>query len=340
MMREDLEHGGGRGTDDDFDGDEDDDDEDSDGGGGGARRKGSQRSAVGFSRRTVGRVLHPHVADGLGTAFAGYGGGLGGQRDTQALQSLWGIDDHCGRDGVDDGDAAAADGGDGGGGGGADSFHRERLDAMRARTGLQFAANPRQFDRFTGLPKYGAELSDDDDDVDGDDGVGVYDGAMEVEAAASAPQGRPGAGLHSEYGNGPGVAERLPAPGASGLLKGPTGGAVKSALRPSAEAKNARSGDVIGALRAQMRQEHAARARGQLYDDGYDDDDGGGGDDGDDEQDGAQRPPHSGRLMGSRVHFGKPGAGAALAAAGMCLEVVEHEPDSESGSDDAVLRHR
>jgi len=336
MMREDLEHGGGRGSDDDFDGDDDDDDSDGGGGGGGARRKGSQRSAVGFSRRTVGRVLHPHVADGLGTAFAGYGGGLGlgGQRDTQALQSLWGIDDHRGNNG--DGDAAAADDGggdDGDGGGGADSFHRERLEAMRARTGLQFAANPRQFDRFTGLPKYGAELSDDDD-VDDDDGAGVYDGAMEVEAAASAPQGRPGAGLHREYGNGPGVAERLPAPGASGLLKGPTGGAVKSALRPSAEAKKAPSGDVIGALRAQMRQEHAARARGQLYDDGYDDDDDGD----DDEQDGAQRPPHSGRLMGSRVHFGKPGAGAALAAAGMCLEVVEHEPDSESGSDDVVMR--
>jgi hypothetical protein len=30
--------------------------------------------------------------------------------------------------------------------------HRERLETMRARTGLQFASNPREFDR-SGLPK-------------------------------------------------------------------------------------------------------------------------------------------------------------------------------------------
>jgi hypothetical protein len=40
----------------------------------------------------------------------------------------------------------------------------ERVEAMRSRTGMIFAANPREFDRENGLPKYGMELSDEDDE--------------------------------------------------------------------------------------------------------------------------------------------------------------------------------
>jgi hypothetical protein len=45
--------------------------------------------------------------------------------------------------------------------------HREgeRIGGMRERTGMVFAANAHEFDRETGLPKYGHELSDDDHDV-------------------------------------------------------------------------------------------------------------------------------------------------------------------------------
>jgi hypothetical protein len=37
----------------------------------------------------------------------------------------------------------------------------ERLAAMHQRSGLQFGSDPREFD-VLGLPKYGADLSDDD----------------------------------------------------------------------------------------------------------------------------------------------------------------------------------
>jgi hypothetical protein len=117
------------------------------------------------------------------------GGGGGGEgrvyRDPRALQRLWGQgddgddedeeEDDGGYDGGyggdydnNDTDDDDNDGGRGGGrkvrfgpasgsGSGSGSMaesqaHRERLQGMRARTGLQFASNPREFDR-SGLPK-------------------------------------------------------------------------------------------------------------------------------------------------------------------------------------------
>jgi hypothetical protein len=43
--------------------------------------------------------------------------------------------------------------------------HGERVEHMRERTGMIFAANVHEFDRETGIPKYGQELSDDDGDL-------------------------------------------------------------------------------------------------------------------------------------------------------------------------------
>lgn len=41
--------------------------------------------------------------------------------------------------------------------------HRERIIAMREKSGLRFASNPREFNS-NGLPKYGQDLSDDEID--------------------------------------------------------------------------------------------------------------------------------------------------------------------------------
>ena len=41
--------------------------------------------------------------------------------------------------------------------------HRERVMAMRERSGLTFASNPREFNA-RGLPKYGQDISDDEID--------------------------------------------------------------------------------------------------------------------------------------------------------------------------------
>ena len=62
-----------------------------------------------------------------------------------------------------------------------DSAHGERLQGMAERSGLQFGANVSEFDKQTGLAKYGVELSDDDDDVQygfggGIGGIGGGDG--------------------------------------------------------------------------------------------------------------------------------------------------------------------
>ena len=90
---------------------------------------------------------------------------------------------------------------------------------MNARSGLQFAANPREFDRFSGLPKYGADLSsdedeamdyyDDDEDKGGNGGNGGSGGGG---GGTTRVLLQPSllSGLHKEYGNGPGVVEKFP----------------------------------------------------------------------------------------------------------------------------------
>ena len=42
--------------------------------------------------------------------------------------------------------------------------HQTRVTEMRGRTGMDFASSPREFDRYTGLPKNGMELSSDNEE--------------------------------------------------------------------------------------------------------------------------------------------------------------------------------
>ena len=111
----------------------------------------------------MGRVLHPHIPhdhdnDNSSSSRRGlqHGSLGGGTRNVASLQQLWGInhkeggggangyggyggygphDDYDSEDGDDDDDDDGMPG--------AAKFHRERLQAMNARSGLQFAANPR-----------------------------------------------------------------------------------------------------------------------------------------------------------------------------------------------------
>jgi hypothetical protein len=122
--------------------DDDDDDDDSDDDDGRLPR---------FDRRGVGRVLRGGVMDSIGVE------GGHGRHDKESLQELWGLDGN-GSDEDAGGRAHAHAGGRGGVG------HSERLRGMRGRTGMDFASNPREFDR-NGLAKYGAELEEDADDL-------------------------------------------------------------------------------------------------------------------------------------------------------------------------------
>jgi hypothetical protein len=120
---------------------------------------GSSRRVERFNRNSVGRVLRPHMMDDEGE-----GGVMSQKRDPEALQQLWGLreaggDDDYEEDEEDDDNAVN------------NKFrseraeHNQRIKGMRAGTGMQFAANPREFDR-SGLPKYGAELSDEEGDIE------------------------------------------------------------------------------------------------------------------------------------------------------------------------------
>jgi hypothetical protein len=120
---------------------------------------GSSRRVERFNRNSVGRVLRPHMMDDEGD-----GGVMSQKRDPEALQQLWGLregggDDDYEEDEEDDNNAVN------------NKFrseraeHNQRVKGMRAGTGMQFAANPREFDR-SGLPKYGAELSDEEGDIE------------------------------------------------------------------------------------------------------------------------------------------------------------------------------
>jgi len=72
-------------------------------------------------------------------------------RDGAALRQLWG---------EREGGAAAAVGGDE-----HSRAHAERLAGMNQRSGLQFGSDVREFDMRSGLAKYGADLSDCEDEV-------------------------------------------------------------------------------------------------------------------------------------------------------------------------------
>lgn len=85
-----------------------------------------------FERRGVGRVFVPFTRDDPLLPAAGRPGGV---------RALWGFDDEE-----------------------ADDEHGLRLEHMRARTGLRFGDNPREFDD-RGAARFGADLSDDDDDL-------------------------------------------------------------------------------------------------------------------------------------------------------------------------------
>ncbi len=87
--------------------------------------------------RRVGKVMRSHV---LGPQ----GGLVSRPQDTEALQELWGMDTAATKD---------------------MSSREERIEQMRLRTGMVFAANSSEF-LDNGLPKYGMELSDDEGDED------------------------------------------------------------------------------------------------------------------------------------------------------------------------------
>jgi hypothetical protein len=133
----------------------------------------------------VGKVLRPHLV----SECAGGGDGEGEEQglahgmyiaphDTHSLQKLWGEDEGEAGGGLatqhplSDGGVGCGDGGDHG-----DHGHGERVQQMRERTGMVFAANPREFDLFSGLAKFGRELSDDEgegmDTGEGESGRGV-----------------------------------------------------------------------------------------------------------------------------------------------------------------------
>jgi len=158
-----------------------------------------------FERRYgVGKVLRPQLLGGSGgaggeDAFAQQGL-YEAPHTTESLQELWGEvegnrEDYNGQD--EDGRGSGERGGRvSGPGGPSGDEHGDRLQHMRQRTGMVFAAAPREFDASTGLAKYGAELSDDDDEmmhtdgrieyVGGANSAGVSAGAGGAQGAASA----------------------------------------------------------------------------------------------------------------------------------------------------------
>jgi hypothetical protein len=113
-----------------------------------------------FERRFgIGKVLRPqvvldsHVDD---ENFFSQAGLYQEPHNTESLQELWG-EVEGNRE-----EYGHAGGGTGVAGDGAQE-HADRLQHMRARTGMVFAASAREFDAHTGLAKYGAELSDEDE---------------------------------------------------------------------------------------------------------------------------------------------------------------------------------
>jgi len=116
-----------------------------------AQFEDGQRHQPIFDRQqSIGRVLHTHtIADGSSDALASAGTTM----SSEQLRELWqeGGEDEQGLLGTN-GNNAGID-------------HQQRVQDMRQRTGMLFAANPREF-TANGLPKYGMELSDDEVDLE------------------------------------------------------------------------------------------------------------------------------------------------------------------------------
>jgi hypothetical protein len=108
--------------------------------------KGNRSRLPEFQNRSVGRVLK-------GGYIGGDGDGYGFvSKSKEYLQSLWGEEN----EGLEEEDADDED--DHG------NDFRSRVANMRARTGMDFASNVREFDE-SGLAKYGDELIEDNDDM-------------------------------------------------------------------------------------------------------------------------------------------------------------------------------
>lgn len=111
-----------------------------------------------FQRNSVGKVLHPFVFGHneqnkeLGTQVGGVGDAV--YKDTESIQQLWGQTAKANgqSDAMELDDAAA-------------QHHQDRLVGMQERSGLQFGSSVNEFDSRSGLAKYGADLSDDDENM-------------------------------------------------------------------------------------------------------------------------------------------------------------------------------
>lgn len=181
--------------------DSEEDNDDEEGGLGGGRwvdddDDSDEERAPRFEKPTIGRVLRTHIpSDPFGVFHTS-------KMDQQALQQLWG-------EGGDEDDEVAGKMGDRLYGGGRSDYmgsgqgideqemedelfaHRQRVKNMRQRTGMDFAANVREFDD-RGLPKFGADLSDTEYDCEGDDDVqGSRAGRFGVSWGSETRGGRP-----------------------------------------------------------------------------------------------------------------------------------------------------
>ena len=145
-----------------------------------------------FSRqlnRGTGRVQRPVYLPEEGSHI-----GHGGRMSGEALHALWGTDvEDESEETIDWGEHTSA------------RAHRDRLLAMKARSGMHIGALPREFSS-NGLPKFGADLSDDEQDEE----VLVQSmysdrlGLMHAPLTAQAAQGK-GLGV---FALGRGIAER------------------------------------------------------------------------------------------------------------------------------------
>lgn len=107
---------------------------------------GSSSDVFDTRQRAVGRVMRPFQIGEDGQTVSAH--------TTESLQALWQEDDDMGAEVTGDDEL----------------LHRDRIQAMRQRTNMVFAANAQEFNRETGLPKYGADLSDDEHQLMDDGG--------------------------------------------------------------------------------------------------------------------------------------------------------------------------
>lgn len=99
---------------------------------------GMTREALFDRQSSIGKVYRPQLMTMQNDAMAI----SSGRFDSESLRELWNEDQSLNNNPSD---------------------HQNRVQDMRSRTGMLFASNPREFDD-DGLPKYGEELSEDDQD--------------------------------------------------------------------------------------------------------------------------------------------------------------------------------